>query len=267
MDIIGFIRRQTLSVVVICTILMTTIGGTIAYIWVLRHINQKYATGFVRVPVEILSALIVVVLIITMLQQSLHAQNQREKSLRNDLSNFTQRIIVDRWEADLKATPSLADMYDNIHLNYLSPPDDVIRNRLRKDNIPYVTKADNPQAWHFAAQFIQEMVNIVRKFEMEEHFAINDEAVRKTINETAYAGWFQCLRTYMATPVIRNVWERYKYRHVNPLFTAWVQFYIIDPCRDDKFWSAHRKNWEKKFQIALKKNKGETSVTTKQLYR
>jgi len=267
MDLVRFVQRHALSVAVITVILTMTLGGTLAYVWMLRRYNQKYATGFVRVPVEILSALIVVVLIITMLQQSLHAQNQREQALRNDLSNFTQRVIVDRWEGDAKSTPALAAMYDDVHLNYLSPSDAVIRARLRKANVPYVTKADNPEAWHFAAQYIQEMVNVVRKFEMEERFVVNDQAARARINKTAYAGWFQCFRTYMATPVVRNVWERYKYRHANPAFSAWVYFYIIDPCADGTCWSAHRKEWDASTRRVLRSDPGDTAEVVAGLYQ
>ena len=252
MTVIEFVKANFLTVVVTSTIFIMTFGGTIMYLWMLQHYNQRYATGLVRVPVEILSALIVVVLIISMLQQSLENKRQREVVLRNDLSNFTQRIIVDRWEKDAKSTPELSAMYDDIHLNYLSPPDDTIRERLQKENVPFVTKEDNPQAWHFAAQYIQELVNVVRKFELEERFPLNDKQARDNINHTAQAGWFQCFRTYMANPTVRNVWERYKYRHVNPAFTAWVQFYIIEPISKSTFWPKHRDDWEAKTNTFLK---------------
>lgn len=249
---IEFVKTHLLTIIVTGSIFIMTFGGTIMYLWMLQHYNQTYATGLVRVPVEILSALIVVVLIISMLQQSLESKRQQEVVLRNDLSNFTQRIIVDRWEKDAKSTAELASMYDDIHLNYLSPPDDIIRKRLKKENIPYISKEDNTDAWHFAAQYIQELVNVVRKFELEERFPLNDKKARDNINQTAQAGWFQCFRTYMANPTVRNVWERYKYRHVNPAFTAWVQFYIIEPISNSTFWPKHRKDWEAKTNKFLK---------------
>lgn len=266
MSFIEFVKTNLLSVIVITAIMVMTVGGTIMYIWMLRHYNQKYATGLVRVPVEILSALIVVVLIIGMLQSSLETKRQREQGLRNDLSNFTQRVIVDRWEKDSKSIPELTTMYDDIHFSYLSPPDKVIKERLKKAKIPYVTREDNPQAWHFAAQYIQELVNVVRKFGIEGRFPTNDEKALASINTTAYAGWFQCFRTYMATPTIRNVWERYKYRHVTPSFTAWVEYYIIEPISDSKFWSSHRKDWETKTKSFFLTDAEKSLKKAKKLY-
>ena len=245
---LNFIRKYWLPIAVIVTIFLITVGGTISYIYILKNFKnryaEKYAIGYVTVPVQIMSALIVVVLIMTMIQQFLQLQDQNEQELRSELSNFTQQIIVGRWEHDAKNTPELTAMYDDIHFSYLSPPEDVIRRKLKKLGVPYVTKEENPQAWHFAAQYIQEMVNVVRKFQMEKKFMLNDVKARDNVNNTAFAGWFQCFRTYMATPTIRNVWERYKYRHVDPSFTAWVGFYVIEPIHKPLFWKQHRQSWD-----------------------
>ena len=55
---------------------------------------------------------------------------------------------------------------------------------------------------------------------------------------------------------IVNVYEQYKYRHVNPDFTAWVQYFIINPLDEDpNYWIKHKKGWDNAQNFILNKNK------------
>ena len=109
------------------------------------------------------------------------------------------------------------------------------------------------------------MVNIVRK--LETLFVVNDKCARDSIHKTAYARWFQCVRTYLATLVVRNVWEWYKYRHTNPAFSAWVHFYILEPCADGTHWSTHRKEWDERTHRVLRADPGKMAKIVTRTYQ
>ena len=87
-------------------------------------------------------------------------------------------------------------------------------------------------------------------------FPINNKKAMASSFSGIYAGWFTCFRKFMAVPMIRNVWEQAKYSHVNPAFTAWVQYYIIDVVeKDPDFWSKNRERWNKSVAKLLESKK------------
>lgn len=89
------------------------------------------------------------------------------------------------------------------------------------------------------------MVNVVRMFDMQTRFPLGSDAHLADSLNGKFAGWITSFRMFFTAPLTRNVWEMYKYRHVNPEFTAWVQFYVIDPVRKDPdFWKKHYTNWD-----------------------
>jgi hypothetical protein len=218
------------------------VGGTIIYELLSYFFSDARAKGWVLTPVRILSAAVIIVLIYTMVDTAQEQTRQGKSALRNNLSDFTQRVIVDGWET---YALEVEGMYDEI-IQPFAPGEPEMMRRMAQTSQPYLTKKGREKEWHYAARFVQEMVNIARKFALDTKFPIAPENLER-IAKTPFAGWFVCLRLYLNSPVVRNVWERYKYRHVNPYFSAWVHYFIIDPVDKDpaKFWREHRAQWDK----------------------
>jgi hypothetical protein len=244
-----------------------TVLGSVGYVVLTLYDLRVYAQGCINIPIKILSALVVVVLIASLLGDTKLQKKQNERTRRNDLSNYAQRVIVDRWETEPAEHPELASFYDDVHLAHLSPPDAVIRATLERAGVPYVRKADNPRAWHFAAKFIQEMVNVVRTYELDEKFVINDTEAFDRVIQSPYAGWFACMRSFMSNATVRNVWERYKYRHSHPYMSAWTQFYIVDPIEDPEFWASHHRQWDTYVKQFRNRSPEDMSTIIQDLYR
>lgn len=171
------------------------------------------------------------------------------KETQRGLSLYTQDVVVDRWEADAMNYPSINNLYKEIFSkatgdsNHFYTRDEWVAAGY--GHIPYVPYDGNEEKWHYAAKFIQEMANIVRMFHLEEKFRVNVTEDLIKSNEGAFAGWITCFRMYLSNPLVRNVWEQYKYRHVNPKFSAWVKYYVTDVVEQNpNFFKDHVKNWD-----------------------
>jgi len=223
-----------------------------------NHYSQEAANDLVGFPIQTFNAIFVFFLIYQLEFTSQQSQKLQEKSLARNLSLFTQQVVVDRWENEAMENPELDELYESI----FSRSNGDINGFYSKEkweqlNIPveYVPYHGNETQWHYSAKFLQELVNIVRMFELEKKFQINNMSDLKKSTEGKFAGWITAFRMYLKEPIVRNVWEQYKYKHVNPEFSAWVKFYITDIIDNDPlFFQKHKDKWESSMNKVLKKS-------------
>ena len=213
-----------------------------------NHYSQEVADDLVGFPIQTCNALFVFLLIVQLEFTAYQSQRLQEESLATNLSLFTQQVVVDRWEEDAMKDPKLNDLYEKIMSNAAGGANNSFYTKEEWEalNIPveYVPYKGNETEWHYAAKFIQEMVNIVRMFDLQEKFRLHSAADLEKSTKGKFAGWITCFRMFLAEPIIRNVWEQYKFRHVNPAFSAWIKFYCTDVLDNDpEFWSKHKAKW------------------------
>ena len=215
----------------------------------------NFAQDFIKFPIEFLASAFVFFGIAKIGYDTMLITERQNTEIASKLSLYTEKVVVDTWEANALKIPQIQPSYKKIFSTVASDSGDFLtKEEWDKLNIPapYVPYEGNEEAWHFSAQFIQKMVNIVRMFALEDKFKINNKADLIKSQENMYAGWITGFRMYLKTPIVRNVWEQYKYRHVNPNFSAWVKYFITDPIDNDPdFFAKHRKRWDQAIDKAL----------------
>jgi hypothetical protein len=170
------------------------------------------------------------------------------KERKDRLSFYTHTVVVAGWEADAMNYPELNGIYQEIFSKATGSRDSFYTekewNALHLP-VKYVPYKGHHQEWHYAAKLIQEMVNIVRIFNLMDQFHINNKKGLQKSYEGIYAGWLTLFRMQLSVPLVRNVWEQYKYRHMFPKFSAWVRYFITDVLDDDpKFFDHNKTAWE-----------------------
>ena len=217
--------------------------------------GSNFANDFIRFPVDFLASAFVFFGIAKIGYDTYAVGKLQQTEIASKLSLFTEKVVVDTWEADAMKYPSLSPVYEKI----FSTPSSNSGHFLTEEewnalNIPapYVPYKGNEKAWHFSAKFIQELVNIVRMFHLEKKFKVNNVEDLARSQDNMYAGWMTCFRMYLRAPIVRNVWEQYKYRHVNPNFSAWVKYFVTDPIdQDPDFFLKQKAKWNKAVETAL----------------
>jgi len=221
-----------------------------------KKYGKNEADLFIQFPFKFLASLFVFFAIGKIGYDTLQSSETTAEELQQGLSHFTQEIVVDRWEADAMNYPILNNLYKEIFSMGNSFYTRAEWNAKGLSHIKYIPYDGNEEEWHFAAKFIQEMVNIVRMFKLEDKFKINNESDLIKSNQGSFAGWITCFRMYLNSPIVRNVWEQYKYRHVNPMFTAWVHYFVIDVVENNpEYFVEHRNNWDSEVKHWLNEEK------------
>lgn len=181
-------------------------------------------------------------------QFALHTQGSKTQSLfdaRHNLSNFAQTTVVENWEQDAMDHPELNALYENI-FGMGSGNDGYFLTREQWEkkglNVPYIPFTGNELEWHFAAQFCQEMVNIVRSFLID-----TDTAGKLSSIEDAMHSWVIKFRLFMKDPVVRNVWEQYRYHLANVHVDAWITQHVTNFVDTEPNSEQQQRNqWQKK---------------------
>lgn len=218
------------------------------YKYYVSRYNEKVARTIVRFPIEIVASLFVFFAIGKIAYDTLRAKDAADKVDRLKLSDYTHTVVVDQWEGDSMHARELDTQYKRI-FSYSVGNNGKFLSKEQWDrlnlNVPYVSYEGNEVSWHYAARMIQEKVNIVRMNELQKKYRLNNEEDLKKTTRGRFGGWFTGFRMWMQDPIVRNVWEQYKYRHVNPEYSAWVEYYIVQPIdKDPEFWKKHRINWD-----------------------
>ena len=241
-------------------ILLVSITIFITYLFdkvSMKH-GKKKAYNIIQFPFIFMASLYVFFAIYKLGYQTQHLDEQTSINNSRELSKITQQIVVDGWESDaMKHKYELSDMYEEIFSKPCGNENGFMNehewNKLGL-NVPYVSYKGNEIKWHYAAKFIQEMTNIYRLNDLGKTYKIGSIVDLAKSKLSANSGWFSSFRMWMSHPIVRNVYEQYKYRHINPEFTAWVKFYIIDTIEGDaSYWKGHRKRWDKATEIILQR--------------
>ena len=264
--VIKFLKKLTSShhvnmFLIYIGLIIVVIGASIANFYIVQKYGSTYTRTIVQFPVTFLASLFV---FFAIGQIGFTTSKSIEKVLETlgiELSKFTQQVVVDRWEKDVSKNRELYQMYKDI-FSKPSNSDDKSGFYTRQKweerfpKVPYVPYEGNEDSWHFAAQYIQEQLNIYRMFHLAKKFKLGDEDDLKKSQEGIFAGWISCFRMFFTNPTIRNVWEQYKYRHGNPEYSAWVRYYVTDVIEDPEFFKNHQEKWDKEsVELLIKKKK------------
>ena len=237
--------------------MMDNLMYVFVYIWiyalacmVLFSFAKRYSEIVVdfSIPTALITSLFLVYEISRQGELSVEKNKTEKSQIQQQLSFFTERVVVDGWEKNAQNIPSINAFYASIFSAPAGGEGAFLNEQqwnARFPDIPYVPFIGHEHEWHYAAQFIQQMVNVVRMFDMQKRFPLgSDEHLQNSLSGK-FSGWITSFRMFFQAPLTRNVWEMYKYRHVNPEFTAWVQFYVIDPVhKDPHFWQKHYASWD-----------------------
>lgn len=243
-------------------LLLILVVTSLLNIFIIKKYGEKYTKSVLQFPFVFLASLFVFFAIGKIGYTTSRNEEKYDKSLGIELSKFTQQVVVDRWEKDVSKNVNLYQMYKDI---FSKPSNSVNKNGFytiyqwekKFPDVPYVPYEGNEDSWHFAAQYIQEQLNIYRMFHLADKFKVGNENDLKKSQEGIFAGWISCFRMFFTNPTIRNVWEQYKYRHGNPLYSAWVKYYVTDVIEKPGFFKNHQEKWDKESVEILKKKKKE----------
>lgn len=244
----------TSSIVILLVILF--IGWIIKkYIFYTRNYKESLAYSLLRFPIEMTATIFTLFAIAKIAYDTLESKRQIDRLEAQNLSNYTHTTVIDNWENKAMKYPELNTLYESVFCKQLGNTNTFLTKTQWESlglNIPYIPFEGNENKYHYAAINIQSMVNIVRMHALVEKFKVNNDEDLKKSTSSKFAGWFTVFRMWMSTPLCRNVWEQYKYRHVNPEFSAWVEYFVIQPVENPEYWLNHRTNWDNEAQDILK---------------
>lgn len=238
---------------------LTTIGIIIIVILVviqfiyLNHYTQKtygndQADDYFSFPLNFITAMATVAFIIQIVFQ-MHRQTKADKhDAMFDLNAYTTEVVIRNWETDPVSHPALNKLYESI-FSYAAGGNGQFMTKsewqAKYPHITYVPYVGNERQWHFSAKFCQHVTNVVRMFKLDDYYLITDLNAKATILNSPYAGWLTSFQSFMSYPIVRNVWEQYKFRHANPKLTAWVQHFILDEIDNNPdFFNTNKAIWQ-----------------------
>ncbi len=220
-----------------------------------RKRGRMFASDFILFPVEFIASVFVFFGIAKIGYDTMNLTALQEKQIDTTLSQVTDKIVIGTWESDPMNYPEINPLYEEIFSKSVSNSGKFLdQDQWNSLNIPvkYIPFQGNEKAWHYSAKFIQQMVNVIRLFDLDNKFEINNKADLERISSTRFAGWFMCFRMFISSPIVRNVWEQTKYTYANPEFTAWIKFYITDPIDNNPdFFKQQRQIWDQKVIKAM----------------
>lgn len=258
----------TVSIVILLVILFT--GWVIKkYIFYASRYKESLAYSLLRFPIEMTATIFTLFAIAKIAYDTLESKRKTEILEAQNLSNYTHTTVIDNWETKAMEYPELNPIYQSVFCKQVGNKSELLTKEQWDSlglNVPYVPFEGNENEYHYAGIFIQAMTNIVRMNTLDTTFKINNEEDLKKSTSSKYGGWFTAFRMWMSTPLCRNVWEQYKYSMVNPEFSAWVEYFVIQPTEKPEFWINHRTNWDNSAQEILKtyKNNSEKLNNIKQ---
>lgn len=237
----------------IVVIVSITAVGTGIHLFLSNYYGKNIAREAVEIPLKIISALVIVSVVLSLAQSQERDVKNRELAIRNGLSDFTQSVNQVAVKRLLQYQDDIGDVYKNIYkLDRNSASEKYFKQRCKRLKIPYITYADNPRAWIVSTSYLQDVVNVVRKFELMKEFPLSKKGKGK-LSKSPFAGWISYFRKLFSEPTVRNVWERNRYTYMTPEFNAWIDFYVITYVNQKRYATKHRKQWD--FNVRrIKKN-------------
>ena len=220
----------------------------------LYHANRRskgvdHTDDFFNFPVNFLMSMATVVAIYQISYDVNSSAATDKDSNEHALSLIADEIVVATWETDPMTYPELNALYESTVGHQVAD----YFNRFKSEsewkksypNLPYHFFVDHPTSWHYASKFCQQMVNIIRMFDLQIKLPLGDTYVRDHLLQSQFVGWITTFRLFLKNPIVRQVWETNKTTYVNPSMTAWVNFYIVDYVDSHPdFYRQHRYEWD-----------------------
>lgn len=205
------------------------------------------ADNFVEFPLRIAGALFIFFTIGKIgFDTTLMLKKANREEIR-ELSQYAHTVVIHGWERQAAHEPNLNDLYENIFSQASGTTDGFMTEEEWMKlglSVPYVPYKGHEQEWHYAAEMLQEMRNLVRMFQLDSKFKVNYSQDLERSLSSEFTGWIMSFRMWLNVPLVRNVWEQYKYTYDKPKFSAWVQYYVINPVEQDPdYFKHHRAAW------------------------
>lgn len=234
------------NAVVICMILF------LANLVYLNHLTHKHygtdtAQSFFHFPINLITALATIVCFWQISMESNQSKVADRLATMHDLSIFSNDIIVDVWDSQTMNDAMLWPLYSATH----NLKNNERHSLLRQDwlqshpNLPFVPYEGNEIEWHYSVKFCQQMINIIRMFNLTERFKLNQADQLEISQKGTYAGWLTCFRMFLKSPTVRSAWEQNKTLLASPMITAWITYYVTDVIDNEpEFFKNHAKMWQ-----------------------
>lgn len=224
-----------------------------------RGYGEDHSNDFFNFPINFIIAMATLAAIYQIATDSSNIAETRATARAHNSSLSANKIVVSTWENDPMQYPILNTMYENImgpyEHNGKAEFDSINYWEKQYPNIPYISYEGNELEWHYAAKFCQQMVNLIRMFQLEQSLQFKHH-VHSNQNINPFNGWLVCFRMFLKNPLVRNVWEQYKVRHGSPLITAWVKINVLDVIDADKdYFLHHKEKWDQAVKDILQEQK------------
>tara|TARA_B100001989_G_scaffold162318_1_gene116566 strand:+ start:1583 stop:2461 length:879 start_codon:yes stop_codon:yes gene_type:complete len=214
---------------------------------------------FFNFPLNIITAFATLLFVYQVADQINGSSQQTQEDLFVNLAQYSSKVVVGTWETLPMDHPDINPLYQSIFGNITGNNGFFMTEAQwtkRYPTIPYVPFEGNELEWHYAAKYCQQMIDVIRMFQLDSQFPINDKSSRSKSSDSVYAGWFTTFKMFLNNPTVRNVWEQYKYRHANPELSAWVQYYVLDIIDSDQgSITLHDENWNHQTETILEQAK------------
>ena len=259
LELIWFSHLNWITVVVILLMLLL-----IVHIVLLHHHTHSdhgpdASEEFFNFPMNLITAIATLLFIYQVVKSIENTNESRHEALLTNLSQYSGKIVVRHWETYPMLYPELNAHYYQVFSNITGLKNGFMTEEqwlAKYPNIPYVPFEGNELAWHYSAQFCQQMVDVIRILQLEKSLPVDTTQAAPHIIDSDNEGWVATFRMFLNAPAVRNVWEQYKYRHGSPQVTAWVQYYILDVIdRDPDYRATHDAQWLARAQKILDQSK------------
>ena len=222
-----------------------------------RAYGPEHSDDFFNFPVNFLVSMMTVVMVYQIGFDSMHSAFIEKRHNDHDLSTIAEKIVVGTWEGNPFIYPQLNNLYEGI-MGHQVTADGTVRFRNRQEwqaihpGLKYFEFKHHALSWHYAAEFCQQMVNVIRMFELQKRFKLGDGNDLDMSLNSNFSGWLTGFRMFLKNPLVRQVWETNKTRYSDPQLTAWVQYYVIDLVdRDPDLFIKHRRHWDREVAALL----------------
>ena len=227
----GYDGMDGLSASLVSTMITAGMILTILVTLIYKHIRKAYRMNIseesFKFPITILGTVCTLGFVLQINERVHSNKNAVVFENRHEISNYTYTTVIENWEKDAIDHPELNPLYQNI----FGVGSDTTGHFLTQEqwkkiapHIPFIAFEDNPLQWHFAVQLCQEMVNIVRTFDLYNLLRIGTD----TNKSSEYQKLLISFRVFMRNPTVRNVWEQYRYHFANVYINAWIKYHITD---------------------------------------
>ena len=252
--------------IIIALTLLIMINIIYLYHLTRRVYGSDHSDDFFNFPVNFVVSMMTVVMVYQIGFDSMHSNFVEKRHNEHELSTIAEQIVVGTWEGNPIEYPELNGIYEGI-MGHQVTADGNVRFKNQQEwqtlypGLKYFDFKQNTHAWHYAAAFCQQMVNVIRMFELQNRFKLGDGTHLDLSLNSNFSGWLTTFRMFIKNPMVRQVWETNKTRYSDPQLTAWVQYYVIDPVDGDPdLFIKHRRHWDRQVAAILNRTEQDREI-------